>query len=216
MTELEKAARMALEALEMWCPMTATYLNTRDDAITALRRALEQPAQQEPVAWRDHVEQRLLTWRQSFVNKSGDQLALEDFMDKRSLDDLIDFVCSEYTRPQAREPEQPAQQEPVARVEETWASENGHEIPGKTELYAEFFNEPPPKGTLLYTRPQAREPLTDEQIQEVVKKAVRERKLSWLGFTKDDQGEYTIPVLSPSDYQMARAIEAAHGIKGDA
>ena len=53
----------------------------------------------EPVAWRDHVEQRLLTWRQSFVNKSGDQLALDDFMDKRSLDDLIDFVCDEYTAP---------------------------------------------------------------------------------------------------------------------
>lgn len=53
--------------------------------------------QAEPVAWRDHVEQRLLTWRQSFVNRSGDQLALDDFMDKESLDDLIDFVCDEYT-----------------------------------------------------------------------------------------------------------------------
>ena len=56
-------------------------------------------------------------------------------------------------------------------------------------------------------------PLTDEHIQEVVTKAVRERKLSWLGFKKDDQGEYTIPVLSLSDYQMARVIEAAHSIK---
>lgn len=60
--------------------------------------------EQEPVAWRDHVEQRLLTWRQSFVNKSGDQLALDDFMDKRSLDDLIDFVCDEYTTPPKRKP----------------------------------------------------------------------------------------------------------------
>ena len=50
----------------------------------------------EPVAWREHVEQRLLTWRQSFVNRSGDQLALDDFMDKQSLDDLIDFVCDEW------------------------------------------------------------------------------------------------------------------------
>ena len=65
------------------------------EEIDELRAALEQ----EPVAWRDHVEQRLLTWRQSFVNKSGDQLALDDFMDKRSLDDLIDFVCDEYTAP---------------------------------------------------------------------------------------------------------------------
>lgn len=60
---------------------------------------------------------------------------------------------------------------------------------------------------------QPSKPLTDEQIQAAVTNAVRERKLSWLGFRKDDQGEYTIPVLSPSDYQMARAIEAAHGIK---
>lgn len=57
------------------------------------------PHEQEPVAWRDHVNQRLRTWRQSFVNRSGDQLALDDFMDKRSLDDLIDFVCDEYTFP---------------------------------------------------------------------------------------------------------------------
>ena len=59
MTDLEKAARMALEALEqlqggctdsndgtmeaitVWCP----------EVITALRQALEQPAQQEPVDW---------------------------------------------------------------------------------------------------------------------------------------------------------------------
>ena len=45
-----EAMKLALEALEMWCPMTATYLNTRDKAITALQEALAQP-QQEPVAW---------------------------------------------------------------------------------------------------------------------------------------------------------------------
>ena len=72
-------------------------------SITALRERLAQP-EQEPVAWRDHVEQRILTWRQSFVNKSGDQLALDDFMDKQSLDDLIDFVCDEYTSPPASKP----------------------------------------------------------------------------------------------------------------
>lgn len=66
----------------------------------------------------------------------------------------------------------------------------------------------------LASQSVSRKPLTDEQIQEVVTKAVRKRKLSWLGFKKDDKGEYTIPVLSPSDYQMARAIERAHGITG--
>jgi hypothetical protein len=66
-------------------------------------------------AWRDHVEQRLLRWRQSFVNKSGDQLALDDFMDKRSLDDLIDFVCDEYTAPQSAQ--QPLTDEEIRRIE---------------------------------------------------------------------------------------------------
>jgi hypothetical protein len=59
--------------------------------------APQEPA--EPVAWRDHVEQRLLTWRQRFVNKSGDQLALDDFMDMESLSDLLDFVLDEYVGP---------------------------------------------------------------------------------------------------------------------
>ncbi len=55
-------------------------------------------------------------------------------------------------------------------------------------------------------------PLTDEQIQLVVSQAVSAETLSWLGYKKDADGKYTVPVLSPSDYQFARAIEAAHGI----
>ena len=44
----------------------------------------------------DHIEQRLMTWRQQHINKSGDRLALDDFMGKDSIDDLVDFVCDEY------------------------------------------------------------------------------------------------------------------------
>lgn len=57
--------------------------------------------------WRDHVEQRLLTWRQSKMNRSGDRLALDDFMDKESLADLIDFVCDEWAEPAAHPPRAP-------------------------------------------------------------------------------------------------------------
>ena len=98
-TKQTEALKLALKDLER-------SESAMHKARAIIREALaEQPAQQqEPVAWRDHVEQRLLTWRQSFVNKSGDQLALDDFMDKRSLDDLIDFVCSEYTSPPASKP----------------------------------------------------------------------------------------------------------------
>ena len=42
------------------------------------------------------VEQRLLTWRQRTMKKSGDRLALDDFMGQESIDDLIDFVCDEW------------------------------------------------------------------------------------------------------------------------
>lgn len=64
----------------------------------------------------------------------------------------------------------------------------------------------------LYTRPQPRQPLTDEQIHEAAIKANREGKLSWTGFQLDNNGEYTIPLLSLCHYQLARAIECAHGI----
>ena len=83
------------------------------DHIPDATKMVAEPVKQEPVAWCDHVEHRLLTWRQSFVNRSGDQLALDDFMDQRSLEDLIDFVCDEYTAPTPRKPE-PVEQEPVA------------------------------------------------------------------------------------------------------
>ena len=64
--------------------------------------------------------------------------------------------------------------------------------------------------------PTQRKPLTDEEIQGVVNNACLAGTLSWMGYKADDEGKYTIPVLSPSNYQFARAIEAAHGIKGEA
>ncbi|CAB4141606.1 hypothetical protein UFOVP416_52, partial [uncultured Caudovirales phage] len=136
--------------------------------------------EQEPVAWRDHVEQRLLTWRQSFVNRSGDQLALDDFMDKQSLDDLVDFVCDEYTTPPQRKPEQ----EPVA-----WIDEFGNVFPLGAQRGPKHLNEPMKP---LYTTPPQRKPLTVVEI-------MREWR------TAND-----------SVVDFARAIEAAHGIKGEA
>lgn len=69
----------------------------------AFRAALatQQAVQAEPVAWRDHVEQRIRTWRQRTMNRSGDRLAIDDFMGTDSIDDLVDFVCDEYATPPA-------------------------------------------------------------------------------------------------------------------
>ena len=58
----------------------------------------------------------------------------------------------------------------------------------------------------------AREPLTDEQIKAALTVAVQAGAVAWLGFEKDEEGRYTVPSLSPQTYQIARAIEAAHGI----
>lgn len=70
----------------------------------------------EVVAWRDYVEQRLLNWRQRIMNRSGDHLALDDFMDKESLDDLIDYVCSEYEGPATTRPQPQAEARPAVRL----------------------------------------------------------------------------------------------------
>lgn len=59
-----------------------------------------------------------------------------------------------------------------------------------------------------YFREAAQTGVTDEQIKEAATKAVKDGKLSWLGFEKDDQDKYTIPVISKSHYQFARAILA--------
>ena len=68
MNKLEQAARQALEALERWKEWDErTQQEMHDDiddaAITALREALAEQAEQEPVAWMDlHKELGQLRW----------------------------------------------------------------------------------------------------------------------------------------------------------
>lgn len=59
---------------------------------TLLRYVAE--ARAVPADWADQIEHRLLTWRQRTMNRSGDRLALNDFMGQDSIDDLIDCVCA--------------------------------------------------------------------------------------------------------------------------
>jgi len=76
----------------------------------ALKAALAAPAEgPQAVApeWRDHVEQRIRTWRQRTMNKSGDMLAIDDFMGQESIDDLVDFVCDEWAAPTAPDKAEP-------------------------------------------------------------------------------------------------------------
>lgn len=80
MSKQTEALKLALEALEMWCPMTATYLNTRDEAIIAIREALaeqpaikqdltpEQPAQQQEPVEREHITDGSPCWCEAETN----------------------------------------------------------------------------------------------------------------------------------------------------
>lgn len=91
----DKSGRRDAEARE-------TELLAANRALRAELAALKQQAVQgEPVAWREHVEQRIRTWRQRTMNRSGDRLAIDDFMGQDSIDDLVDFVCDESATPPA-------------------------------------------------------------------------------------------------------------------
>lgn len=48
--------------------------------------------------------------------------------------------------------------------------------------------------------------LSDEQIVAIATKAHAEGRLLWIGFEKDEDGRYTIPTLSGSDFQLVRAV----------
>ena len=170
MTEQQQAAmRQALEALESCTPEDTSTGHivwpsydeqAVEQAITALRRALERPAQQEPVEY----------WT----------------------------------------------------VADGWVSEQA-EVPAAVWVYPEFWDHckivgcgtayrlPAPGRQPLYTRPQAREPLTDEQILRLVPGL-----LDCLCDPYDYNNSGDDYASVPKDMiRLARAIEAAHGITGE-
>jgi hypothetical protein len=75
-----------------------------------------------------------------------------------------------------------------------------HSINDSDTLYvrADLAASPPPA-------PQ-REPLTLQQIEDFAK------QLPWMGFRKDANDEYTIPVINPSTLKLIRLVESHFGI----
>ena len=101
---LRAAAEQALNALDY--AADRVFSEGDDDPIgearAALRAALaaEQPQPEaQPVAWREHVEQRIRSWRQRTMNRYGDRLAIDDYMSADAIGDLVDYVCDEYAAP---------------------------------------------------------------------------------------------------------------------
>ena len=93
-SELGNIAHMLLDIRDRLV-LSSDDARVIEDAVGYLRAQ----ADAQPVAWRDHVEQRIRGWRQRTMNRSGDRLALDDMMGQDSIDDLIDYVCDEWSDP---------------------------------------------------------------------------------------------------------------------
>ena len=173
MTELEKAAKLALEALDgLYLPGELERVNK---AITALRKALaEQPAQ-EPVAWmHNHIEGNVIAHRPADLDRHPDRWTAlyEEPKPCQTCEALARAVMLDQTahdtHPQAREP--------LLREIAALSANALDDYKMIQKLMAE------------------REPLTDEQIMDLC------RSLPTTQYTT----------------AFARAIEQAHGIKGEA
>ena len=60
---------------------------------------------------------------------------------------------------------------------------------------------------VLLKQLEAQPALTDDDIEKVIAKGVKSGSISWTGFREDDEGKYTVPILSEHHCQIARAIE---------
>ena len=136
---------------------------------------LDAEPEAKPMAWRDHVEARIRGWRRSQMNSDGDRLSTSDLMNPEEIDDLVDYVCDEYTRPEPKviaeiatatfnpkmqDPRrEPEENDPVAWVEVKDTYEGPYEFHGLELL--------PPGKRYLYTRPEPaiRKPMTEEEMR---------------------------------------------------
>ena len=88
----------ATDDIEAWGSYAGDYFKMKHDLAGTLakyRAALASPPEQaEPAYTPELVEERLNAWKQRLINRSGDRLALDDFVGQESIDDLIDFVCA--------------------------------------------------------------------------------------------------------------------------
>jgi hypothetical protein len=181
--------RLALEALgwtDEWRPQ-----GLKEEAITAIKAALEaKDEKQKPVNIKKVAEEHGINLPTEFVPKHDESKAAI-----QSLTDQCAALIWERDELQ-KQMWRSEKQEPVAWVDEraiAWLAEhpNGN-VTTKLELQKSFERPMP-----LYTNQTQRKPLTDEEIGEVA--------------IKSQDG------ISPHDdtLRFARAIEAAHGIKGE-
>lgn len=101
---VERRARLKLELFRQWQADPnngAESFHAARDAERALEMAskvvdeMRKPQEAKPpVDWEATVEDRIRSWKQRVMNRSGDHLAIDDFMDRESIEDLIEHVCA--------------------------------------------------------------------------------------------------------------------------
>ena len=210
----KEAMKLALEALE-WInrvnAMDFEYQQKARESLSAIYEALaEQPAQQTcNCRWEGEVQVQQCTLHEAHVDaihewaeraksaehqfKNFHRLLCERFgytHDERDWRrdqlSLIEWI--------AKRAEQPAQQEPVLCINPKVIDPATGKVRNGTGALT-YSDEPCAGWSLpLYTSPQARKPLTDEQLVDVAFKS-------------------GLNGLNTHGYAFARAIEAAHSIK---
>ena len=166
----EEALRMALEALEadeldMVDDGSGNMVFRKEQAITAIKEALAQT--QEPVAWEQFYPD---IGKPQIAEALAKEKALQALHDEN---ERLGLYKDAY-----------AEQEPMA-----WISTGPARMIHWTSDKPAYGDDWVP----LYTTPPQRKPLTDEDVERIVREA--------------RVGEHGI------GYTIARAIEAAHGIK---
>jgi len=200
---IDEALKLALEALEESKTNNDTmeFHDRKDKAITAIKQARSAPAQ-EPVAWRLLDDEPGQTPRWQYYDKS-------DFKDGVNPMCVYPQLVALYTTP-------PAQPAPVPDLThdqwDQWQDKHGLILEREALDHLR---------SMLYTTPPAAQPapvpLTDDQIRGLTPKpdGVAEgnvRRVEVLpgvmGTEFDEVDAWSMPLV----LQIARAIEAAHGI----
>ena len=167
----EEALKLALEALEadeldMVDDGSGNMVFRKEQAIAAIKKALSEP-EQEPVAWEQFYPD---IGKPQIAEALAKEKALQDLHDEN---ERLGLYKDAY-----------AEQEPMA-----WISTGPARMIHWTSDKPAYGDDWVP----LYTTPPQRKPLTDEDVERIVREA--------------RVGEHGI------GYTIARTIEAAHGIK---
>jgi hypothetical protein len=193
MTTLREAAQQALKAMDK----ATRYMSDSDyrnlnEAITALKAALEQAEQTNP--WRDAVDDELVSLHMVASDDPRESIRrLIDWHCAVQIDPLVSSAAQELIERGRREALEQPEQEPVATVamdvSGAHLSWDGQYLGQRPDMKIAMLLKDLPVGTLLYTHHPRR---------------------AWQGLTEEEiYPLYSEPSSDAEMVEFARAIEAA-------